>query len=170
MTLRPGGSLILLIICMLLCAEAGHAFRERERTYDVLHYSINIAVDQKQKSVSGTVAMRLVPLNQTPALEIDAAEMEIGQVTFASSTVPLQHTVKGEKLLVVLPRTMKALDTLTITIHYSCSPRNGLYFFEPDSAYPSRPFQVWSQGKMKTTTSGSRATITRMTRLLLTWS
>ena len=38
-------------------------------------------------------------------------------------------------------------ERLTIEVTYSCSPRKGLFFVEPDEAYPNKPRQIWSQGE-----------------------
>ena len=46
-----------------------------------------------------------------------------------------------------LDRAYSHRDTLTVSIEYSCTPRKGLYFIQPDSAYPKRPRQIWSQGE-----------------------
>jgi aminopeptidase N len=34
-----------------------------------------------------------------------------------------------------------------VSIEYSCVPQKGLYFIQPDSAYPDKPWQIWSQGE-----------------------
>ena len=127
--------------------SASPQFRERERTYHVLHYTIKIRVDEQRRKVEGAVTVKIVPLTQLPAIEIDAAEMNIPEVTYGNVPAPLHFSQRGEKLFVTPPRTIGPEDTLALTIHYSCSPRNGLYFFAPDSAYPTRPTQVWSQGE-----------------------
>lgn len=139
------GLLLSLMLLHATIAVAQH--KERELTYDVLHYSIAINVDEQQQRVTGTVTMKLVPLKQLSAIDIDAAEMEIAQVTSGSSSVPLQFKHTGGKLFVTPRRAIRSMDTLAFTIRYSCSPRNGLYFFHPDSGFPNRPWQVWSQGE-----------------------
>src|SRR5437867_11221108 len=104
---------------ILLCpTNAITQFRERERTYHVLHYTISISVDERQKSVAGTVSMRVVPLKQLSAIEVDAAELKISGVTYANTNISLQHSQKAEKLFVTLPRAVKSGDTVAFAIHY----------------------------------------------------
>ena len=38
-------------------------------------------------------------------------------------------------------------DTLNAIINYTAKPRTGLYFFKPDSSYPERRLQAWTQGE-----------------------
>ncbi|MBI3766511.1 MAG: hypothetical protein HY277_08440, partial [Ignavibacteriales bacterium] len=46
-----------------------------ERTYDVLHYKLNIGVDLKSKTCAGDVGIKLVPLRpQLDEVRLDAAE------------------------------------------------------------------------------------------------
>jgi len=125
-------------------------FKERERTYDVLHYTLDIRVDEKKGSVAGTVTMRLVPLDRRGTIEVDAAEMDIHSVALQSGVsepVKLRYRHEGQKLTVSFPQTVGSTDTLAIVMSYSCRPRNGMYFKSPDSGYPDRPWQVWTQGE-----------------------
>jgi aminopeptidase N len=119
----------------------------RERTYDVLHYKLNLAVDLKEKSCTGSATITLVPLRtQLDTVMLDAAELSIGQVTVGRKV--LDFRLAGETLFVGLDKPYGLHDTLNLTVAYSVSnPKKGLYFITPDSGYPLRQRQVWSQGE-----------------------
>ena len=124
--------------------------KERVRTYDVLHYALDIAIDEQEDKVAGTVSIRLVPLSSISSLQLDAGPMEIRSVRQTQSpshSVRLKHKLLGKSLQVFLPQTISQRDTLELAITYSCQPKAGLYFIHPDDGYPSRPVQVWSQGE-----------------------
>ena len=46
-----------------------------------------------------------------------------------------------------LVRSFNWSDTLNVIINYTAKPRTGLYFFKPDSSYPARRLQAWTQGE-----------------------
>lgn len=127
-------------------------YKERERTYDVLHYNLEIAVNLHKKSVEGTVGIRLTPLQDIAIVELDAAEMTIlstGLSTRGGGTLELAHRLDGQKLRVILPAKISNIDTIALSIKYACSPKIGMFFIAPDKAYPNKPLQAWSQGEME---------------------
>ena len=145
----PLAFLVMLVVC-LGSGDTWAQFKERVRTYDVLHYAIAIKIDEKNNRVSGTVTMRLVPLKKLSSFDIDAAEMNITKVLLgkANGEVPEAHYVYHGNTLTVSPSLpINFGDTLAVAVTYSCSPRLGMYFIHPDSAYPDKPVQVWTQGE-----------------------
>jgi aminopeptidase N len=143
---RPIGLLGFLI----LVASAGVAVAgehvARERTYDVLHYRIEINVDERAKQIAGTTSITLIPLRSALSqVVLDAAELRVERVSLGRGE--LKFSTDNDQLQVHLPSPMGLNDTLTIAVRYSASPRKGLYFIQPDSGYPDRPWQVWSQGQ-----------------------
>lgn len=118
----------------------------RDRTYDVLHYKLDLRIDEHAKTVVGDVSITLVPLRpELTELILDAADLNISQATLGKSR--LKFSVENEQLRLFLDKPVRLTDTLTLTVSYSASPKKGLYFIQPDSAYPNRPWQVWSQGE-----------------------
>lgn len=139
-------------LLLFLLLSVKHTFAQgpghvaRERTYDVLHYRLSLAIDESTKSISGETAIKLVPLQ--PALSeivFDAAELQVERVLLGRES--LRYSTNDEKLRLFLKRPTRLIDTMTILVKYSGSPRKGLYFIQPDSGYPDRPWQVWSQGE-----------------------
>jgi aminopeptidase N len=131
---------------------AGHAFagdmwRERTRTYDVLHYALDIAVNPYVHELRGKAAITLVPLKSLNTVQLDAGGMTFASITLRGSASPLVYTQRHDTLLVQLPSEQTSSDTLVLTLDYSCTPDRGFYFVGPDRYYPDTPVQAWSQGE-----------------------
>jgi aminopeptidase N len=118
----------------------------RDKVYDVLHYVINVSIDDLQKEVTGTVTATLVPyLPECRVIEFDAEQMNIRRVMLRGKS--LSYEVRPKTLAIMFDHPYSFRDTLVLAIDYSCKPTKGLYFVQPDSAYPDKPWQVWSQGE-----------------------
>ena len=144
-----------LIACLLISAiplaaqsvfpvrDAGEA---RSRSFDVLHYRIEVAFDEPHRTVLGKVTTTLVPfLPSLAVIEFDAEQMQIHRVTSGGRELPFE--VRPKTVAITLDRTVSFRDTVTIVIEYTARPTRGLYFIRPDSAYPDRPRQIWTQGE-----------------------
>ena len=123
--------------------DAGEA---RSRSFDVLHYRIEVAFDEPHRTVLGKVTTTLVPfLPSLAVIEFDAEQMQIHRVTSGGRELPFE--VRPKTVAITLDRTVSFRDTLAIVIEYTARPTRGLYFIRPDSAYPDRPRQIWTQGE-----------------------
>ena len=118
-----------------------------DRSYRVLHYRIELSVEEARKAVSGNVTSTVLPfLPGLTSLEFDAEELSITRVTLGG-TRDLNFEIRPKKLVITLDRAYSNSDTLTICVEYFCTPRKGLYFVQPDSSYPDIPWQIWTQGE-----------------------
>ncbi len=118
----------------------------RSRTFHVVHYKIEVSFNEQHKSVSGRTTITLVPfLSALTTVSLDAEQLNVDQV--ALSGKPLKFTVHPQKLEITLDRPYSYRDTVTLAIDYSCTPRKGLYFVQPDSTSPDKPWQIWTQGE-----------------------
>ncbi len=143
-----------ILSAILLSVSLAYAsgFRERERTYHVLHYALDLQIDDVARRVSGTVRMRLCPLRPLQSLAVDAEELTIGNVTLSakgSREAALPFRMLPKTVDVTFPRVLRPNDTVVVALTYHATPRTGLFFVEPDSAYPDRPEVIWSQGEME---------------------
>lgn len=144
---------LLLALCIATPLVAQELFPVRDggepadRQYDVLHYRIAVTIDEPARSVHGTVTTTLIPFPpDLRTLTFDAEEMTVHRATLGKNT-PLKFTQQEKTITLDLDRAYGHRDTLRVSIEYSCTPRKGLYFIQPDSAYPQRPRQIWSQGE-----------------------
>jgi aminopeptidase N len=123
--------------------DAGEA---RSRAFDVLHYRIEVAFDERQGTVLGKVTTTLVPfLPALKEIEFDAEQMRVHRVRSGGRDLPFE--VRPKTLAITLERPASFRDTVTVVVEYTARPTRGLYFTRPDSAYPRRPRQIWTQGE-----------------------
>lgn len=119
----------------------------RVPVYDVLHYQLALSIDERNEVCAGIVSITLRPL--IPSLDrihLDAVGLRIDSVKLGKAV--LHFGTSGDSLLITLDRQYSLTDTLTLSVGYeSRSPEKGLYFIRPDSAYPHKQWQVWSQGE-----------------------
>ncbi len=116
------------------------------RTYHVLHYNISVAIDEKEKSVRGTVTTTLTPfVNDFRSVVFDAEAMTIERCYTGNKEYHFETDTSS--LTIQLDKAYTPRDTLRISIQYFCTPKRGMMFTGPDSAYPNRHWQFWSQGE-----------------------
>jgi aminopeptidase N len=139
-----------------------------DRSFRLHHLKLELRFDLPQQSVRGTATLTVSPLaDGLRTIELDAAEMNIHSVRhlcaqvetepaplrMLSETAPqaasvnLSFDTQPETLNIELDAPLKRDEEAVIEIAYSCRPRKGLYFIQPDEAYPQKPRQIWSQGQ-----------------------
>jgi aminopeptidase N len=146
-------SAALLASLLAVAAQAQSVFpvrdssgESRNRSYHVVHYKIDVSIDDEKKSVDGIVTTTLVPfLSRLQTIEFDAEKMNIRRVWMGTKT--LNFNVLPRMLEIYLDKPYSYNDTLTVSVQYSCTPTKGLYFTQPDSGYPDKPMQIWTQGE-----------------------
>jgi aminopeptidase N len=117
-----------------------------DRVVDIQHLALELEVEPEQRSVVGTVTLRVMVIAaEARTIELDAVELTIDRVAIDGAPAAFRHD--GRKLRVELPRAAQTGTELVIAVGYRGAPRRGLYFIAPDDAYPHKPVQVWSQGQ-----------------------
>ena len=117
-----------------------------DRSVDILHSVIDIRLDFLSEKVIGKVSHTFSPLGSSVSnLDLDAEDMIVRRVRLDGKDIPFFQS--EEKLHMDLVKSFTWSDTLTIIINYTSTPRTGLYFFKPDSSYPNRRLQAWTQGE-----------------------
>ena len=122
----------------------------RNRTYDVLHYKIEVALHGMTKSLDGKVTTTFKPLlPDLRTVVFDAGEMNIERVTDMKGR-KLKYVSTPESLSIDLGRPYSFHDKISVTIEYSCTPHKGLTFNNTDLKIPGKRPQIWSQGEETT--------------------
>lgn len=117
-----------------------------DRAYDVLHYRIEVSFDEARKQVFGTTAITFIPLSdRAQEVTFDAGHLDVSRVTLGTASLPF--AIRPNTLAITLDRPYTYRDTLTVSIGYTCTPAKGLFFVQPDSGYPDKPWQIWTQGE-----------------------
>ncbi len=124
--------------------------RERwppERTFQLLHMRLDIAIDDEAKTVTGTATHRLAAINDgLKTVAFDQDGLDVRSVKGEDGKA-LEFELHGEQLEIRLPRAKKAGEPFEIRIRYTCSPKKGMFFPGPDKAYPKKARIVWTQGE-----------------------
>ena len=119
----------------------------RDRPIDVEHLRLEFGFDLEQRRVDGIVTTTFRPRNDGLREAVfDAIELDIESVTDADGRT-LPFSTGNGKLRVDLGRPRSSRRSITTVVRYSCRPRRGLYFNQPDAGYPDRPQQIWTQGQ-----------------------
>ncbi len=118
----------------------------RNKSYDVLHYKIEISFDESKKMVIGTTTTTLVPYSTNlNSIEFDAEDITFSTVKLGKKSLKFDSLATSVKITLDKPYSYK--DTLSIMMEYTALPLKGTYFIQPDSGYPNKPWQIWTQGE-----------------------
>ena len=139
--------ILLLLLSFLYAADDKAPMqRTRDRTVDIHHIKIDVAVDLESESVYGHVVHTLSPFSRSlESFYLDAEDMTIRRVRLNDKDIGFDHT--GDKLHLSLAKPIGWLDTVTVRIDYTAYPRRGTFFIKPDETYPDKPWQAWTQGE-----------------------
>jgi len=138
--------LILLLSFLYAADDKAPMQRTRDRTVDIHHIKIDVAVDLESESVYGHVVHTLSPFSRSlESFYLDAEDMTIRRVRLNDKDIGFDHT--GDKLHLSLAKPIGWLDTVTVRIDYTAYPRRGTFFIKPDETYPDKPWQAWTQGE-----------------------
>jgi aminopeptidase N len=112
--------------------------------FTITHMRLAIEPDLQEHSISCDQRLSIAVLHDTDAIELDAAELQIRWVAAGSK---LEFRSLEDKLIVKLGRTMKEGSKIELSIAYTARPRKGMYFVAPDTHYPGKRLEVWTQGE-----------------------
>ena len=119
----------------------------RDRQVDVTRLTADLSFDMKQQTVSGSVTVAFVLLQDgLDTLDLDAADLDINAVELvrAESSTALDYAVENRMLRISLPAGLEADDDLAVRISYNAQPKTGMYFF-PETE--TEPAEAWNYGE-----------------------
>ncbi|MCB1025078.1 MAG: M1 family metallopeptidase [Acidobacteria bacterium] len=126
----------------------------RDRTYDVQHYSIRLNFNRKQKSVSGDVVIRLKPLSgEFRTFALDAEDLQVQSVSLEASAKPLTFRLSKGKITIDLEKNYSPDEEIAVRLKYTAKPKKGIYFVDADieKGRVVRAAQIWTQGESQET-------------------
>ena len=141
-------NIIIFILLLLSSIQSEQEYYRStpDRKVDIHHSVIDIRLDLLAEKVIGKVSHTFSPLGSSVSnLDLDAEDMVVRRVRLGDKDIPFFQS--EEKLHMDLVKAFSWSDTLTVVINYTATPRTGLYFFKPDSSYPNRRLQAWTQGE-----------------------
>lgn len=117
-----------------------------DRPGQVDHIFLDLVLDIPQQSFQGTCTTTITPVRSgIQQLTMDAVDLNVESVLVDGISQNFDYD--GEKIEIHLqqPTTKEAFK---VAIAYSVDhPQRGLYFISPDTNYPDKPTQVWTQGE-----------------------
>lgn len=146
-------------------AAKNYGYKPTRNIYsDLLHTKLEVSFDWAQKQLFGKATLSFKPYYYPQdSLELDAKGFGIKSVQIVDKKQNKKDaifTYSGKKLLIKLDKTYQKTDTFQIYIDYIAKPEElktsageaitsdkGLFFITPDSAQPSKPYQIWTQGE-----------------------
>ena len=149
---RTTAHVFMVTLFLALQANAGGMFgsdtlTRPSRTYDVLHYKLELRFEEEKKKVIGTTTISFMPLKSTlDSIVLHAVALDVKSVSLASGRA-LQFSNNTGELTVFLDRPYGVEDSVRIAVEYSATPKEGLHFLAPDSTNPKRRHQIWTQGE-----------------------
>ena len=132
---------------------------EATKKIDLIHMVLDIVPSWDDESVKGNAVLTLSPyFYPVRFVELDAVKMLINSVTM--NDISLDFDYDGAILKIDLGKEVSKDQTVNLIIDYVARPTlghipnagyrsndQGLYYIEPDSEFPTKPYQIWSQGE-----------------------
>ncbi len=106
---------------------------------------LELGLDFDRRCVSGSAIHRVVVVRPVSVLTFDAVELDVSNVLVNEQSAGFSND--GRQLHVHLAAPAQPGEELKVDIAYAAHPRRGLYFLGPDTHYPKRPRQAWTQGQ-----------------------
>ena len=121
------------------------------RSYHVENYRLTLHFDQAKGEVFGDEVVTLRPFaSGFRKFYLDSSDLSIDSVSLLPAKgrpIALTADAEDPKLWISLDREYTPADRLKVRIVYHGIPRFGLFFDNPDAAYPDTPREIWTQGE-----------------------
>ncbi len=113
----------------------------RERSIDITHLRLTLALDIEGQKIAGEACLSLKPLHRISNFDLDAIKLNIkgAYLKSGNQNLELAYTPGQTKLRLYLNREYTPDDSLHICIAYQASPQDGMYF----SINPANPDQKY---------------------------
>ncbi|MDX1769311.1 MAG: M1 family metallopeptidase, partial [Arenibacter troitsensis] len=122
-----------------------HSAQQQDKV-DFIHGKVDIKIDPKIESITGSVAYKFKVLQKVDTVFLDAQNLKLIQVTLNNKKV--KTTNNGKKI--VVHKRFKANKTYTLEVTYAALPKQTVYFLGwKDDVLGNE--QIWTQGQGKYT-------------------
>jgi len=112
----------------------------------VKHIFLDLELDIEKEHLKGICTVTLIPIRTgITSLILDAVDLEITSVTIDQIDQFFSHDGKQLKINLLQPTSDSNIE---LVIKYQVyKPQRGIYFIKPNTDYPNKPTQVWTQGE-----------------------
>jgi len=116
------------------------------KQFVIEHMKLELKPDFDKKGITcrQTLTVNVIQDNLDHII-LDAAELNIISVDMNDES--LQFKIVDNKLRIQLSQPLAEGETVALSIGYDAKPRQGFYFVKPDSNYPNKQVQAWTQGE-----------------------
>jgi aminopeptidase N len=147
---RIGFALLLLPIISAQSAskpdETDRQIYAPSRRIDILHLALDVTPDFRLRSLTGTATMRFKPIAQPlEELRLDGVNLNVSNVTSSETLLGWQATAK--QVIVTFAGGIPAGKETVVTVRYSATPEQGMYFRTPELGYRAEDMHVFTQGE-----------------------
>ncbi|MEM2760018.1 MAG: M1 family aminopeptidase, partial [Nitrososphaerales archaeon] len=116
------------------------------KQFAIKHMKLELKPDFEGKSITCKQTLIINAIqDKLDHIILDAAELNI--ITVDMNEESLRFKTVDDKLRIELPSPIDEGETIALTVGYSARPRQGFYFVKPDSYYPNKQLQAWTQGE-----------------------
>lgn len=142
----------------------------KTREIDIINTTLEANFDWKNKTMAGTATIKLKPFYyELDTITLDAKYFIIDTIKIINhkNNYTLKYLYDNKKIKITIGRKLTKNDTISILIKYTAQPEiyaknttengtaisdsKGLFFITPDSAHPTKPYQIWTQGETEST-------------------
>jgi aminopeptidase N len=117
-----------------------------DREADVLHITIDVTPDFKNRTIAGTTTIKFAPISKPlTELRLNAVDLDVSSVT--SSAKIEGYSVTDEVITITFEPAVPAGAETTVTVVYQAEPKEGLYFRTPEMGYPEQDTHLFTQGE-----------------------
>jgi aminopeptidase N len=115
-----------------------------DRDIDILHLSLDVTPNFREKSVAGQMTMRFRPISRAvDQVRLDAVDLRVQELTSSEAIAHYENT--GEELVITFKQPIAAGKEASVTVIYHAFPKEGLYFRTRDMGYEDE--HLFSQGE-----------------------
>jgi aminopeptidase N len=111
------------------------------------HISLDLDIDPVAKTLKGTAVQKLKTVASGQKwIKFDQIGLSILEVSVNQKKT--DFSAEGSSLKITLANSPAPGESVEVSVKYELSnPRRGIYFTGPDSDYPKKRYQVWTQGQ-----------------------
>jgi aminopeptidase N len=133
---------------------------EPEHNYDVEHIKIEVKLSLENQTLDGRVTTSIRSgVSRLDSFTVDAVGMKIKSVKewvlyhtdnpeLAEQFENIKYRYDGNHIIIIPSHSIAKNYPYKYQVEYSVTdPEKGMYFIRPDSLFPDKPFQVWTQGE-----------------------
>ncbi|OHB60224.1 MAG: hypothetical protein A2168_00665 [Planctomycetes bacterium RBG_13_50_24] len=117
-----------------------------DREADILHITIDVTPDFKNRTIAGTTTIKFAPISK-PLTEfrLNAVDLDVSSVT--SSAKIEGYSVTDEAITITFEPAVPVGAETTVTVVYRAEPKKGLYFRTPEMGYREGDTHLYTQGE-----------------------